>query len=161
MFTKAFKSFLIYAFLAGNGSFCVADAYAYSVSIETPISFGTIVADPAGDIIEINAAGGPAGPRVITSGHSYIKDGHSGMIRIEADQPDQLISIEYPTSVRLKSGDTDLILDGIASRSISSVTSSTAGPIDFHIGGLLHIDRGQAGSDFSGKIKVTITVHNP
>ena len=165
MVTRKLKApFLL---IAAGLLFCIClpkvQAYADSPS-SSPLSFGNIIADPAGEIIEIDASGGPSVPTVFTSGNSrIINGGASGRITVDADMANQTITLEFPPSVPLKSaGNPDMILDGIAARSTSSpITTSTPGPVDFHIGGLLHITAGQPGAAYSGTIQVTVTVNNP
>jgi|GEM_PF-1231041 len=133
-----------------------------SVNLIHPLSFGTVVVDPAGESIEIDASVGTSLPRVFTSGRSYITGGNSGLISVYSDTPGQMITVDYPPSVNLESGGSaDLILDGISERSTFSAVSSSIGPIDFHIGGLLHINSGQPTRNFSGTMTITITVTNP
>ncbi len=145
---------------------CIPEAQSDTVTLSKPISFGKIIAEPAGEIIEIDAGGGPSIPTVFTSGNTRIisgSGGTSGIITVDADMAGQTITLEFPPSVPLKSaGNPDMILDGIAARSTSSpITTSAPGPVDFHIGGLLHITACQPEAAYSGTVQVTVTVNNP
>lgn len=150
---------LVLAFVAVNTGL----AQAADLTLMQPLYFGIILADPRGETIEIDGSQGPSSsPRVVTSGNSYIKDGNSGMIRVQSDISGQEIMIEYPISVVLTTGGgATLVLDGIAARSTGSTTSTGVGPVDFYLGGLLHIGSGQAGNDFSGTMTITVNVVNP
>ncbi|MBF0204168.1 MAG: DUF4402 domain-containing protein [Desulfamplus sp.] len=157
-FSIFFRTLFILCFCLNAGFAKAAD-----VSLIRPISFGAIVVDPAGEIIEIDASGGPALPRVFTSGNSYVNGGFSGIIRVVSDISGQVITLDYPVSFALQaSGSPDLVLDGIAARSTHSpVTSDAVGHIDFNIGGLLHINSGQSSKNFSGTMTINIDIVNP
>jgi len=132
------------------------------VSFIQPVNFGRIVADPVGEIIEINAKTGPAVPVVFTAGDSHVTGGFSGIIRIYADIPGQMISLVYPVSIDLQAaGAANMTLDGIDARSKNSATSTIAGEIDFDVGGLLHINTGQASQVYSATMTVTVNIINP
>ena len=141
---------------------CGNTAYSAEANCVQSISFGNIIADPAGETIEINAYAGPAAPVVLTSGNTIVKGGFSGIIRIYSDIPGQAITLYYPASVAMKaSGAGDMTLDGIDARSRTFATSTATGNIDFDVGGLLHIGRGQEGRNYSATMTVTVDIINP
>lgn len=136
--------------------------YPAAITFKQPISFGTIIASPSGETIEIDARNGPAAPVVFTSNHSIVFGGTSGIIRVFSDIPGQMISIVYPASVTLSAaGASDMILDGMNDRSKIFATSTAVGEIDFDVGGLLHINGGQISHSYSTTITITVDIINP
>ncbi len=127
-----------------------------------PISFGNIVLDPSGEIIEIDASQGVAVPRVYSSGNSLINGGNSGLIRVFSDTPGETITLIFPASVSVNGGGATHTIDGIAVRSTTNpVVSSAIGTIDFHLGGLFHINSGQPDNTYNFDITVTVQFDNP
>ncbi len=137
------------------------DARGASVSFVQSISFGNIIADPFGDTIAISAVNTPGTPVVTTFGNTIVSGGQSGLIRVNADNAGQTISFVYPVSATLTGGSGDtMVLDGFAARSTASLTTTSAGNVDFHMGGLLHIGMGQDGGSYNGTVTITINVIN-
>jgi len=127
-----------------------------------PISFGNIVLDPEGEIFEIDASQGTAFPRVYSSGNSLINGGHSGLIRVSSDTPGETVTLIFPVSVPVRGGSATHSLDGLTVRSTPTPVISTAiGTMDFHLGGLLHINSGQPDKTFNFDIVVTVQFDNP
>lgn len=142
-------------------SFFSVIAQAASISSTTPLSFGTIIVESDNITVEIDAIGGVASPRIGSGGLGHVNGGSSGLVTVNSDTPGQFIILTYPNSILLSSGGSNMVLDGITSRSQQNATSSSAGDIDFHIGGLLHVSGGLAGSSYSGNMTVDVNVINP
>jgi len=141
---------------------CPPPCSAGSILSVQPISFGNIVHVPAGDLVEIDASEGTAVPRAYGSGQSLINSGNSGVIKIFSDTPGETITFIFPASVGVRGGGATHFIDGFASRSTASpVVSTGVGTLNFHIGGLLHIQRGQPDSTFNFDISVTVQFDNP
>ena len=144
---------------------CAKLVFSASATVEQEIAFGTIIADPAGDVIEIDARFGPAQPVVLTNGFSLLDGkGHSGLIRVSSDIPGQMITLDYPASVVLTMGTSPstMTIDSINIRSKESATSRVAGEeIDFDIGGILHMNGGQTPQIYKATITITVNVFNP
>ncbi|MBU0991172.1 MAG: DUF4402 domain-containing protein [Proteobacteria bacterium] len=140
-------------------------AFPVTANTEQGLSFGTIIANPSGDEIEIDARYGPATPVLISDGYSHIGDnGYSGIIRVRSDAPGQTITLLYPDSVTLEAaGGVDTMpLYFINARSELTATSTLADEdFYFDIGGRLHIKSGQLGLSYIGIMTVTINVTNP
>lgn len=145
------------------GIICCPWQTAFSASIQNiqNMNFGTIIADPSGDVIEINAAGGAATPVLLSTGNAIITGGTSGRITIYSDLPNQTINIDYPASFTLSQGASTMTVDGILARSQFTATSTAVGDIHFYIGGLLHINSGQGTNPYSGTMTVTVTILGP
>ena len=145
------------------GIICCTWQTAFSASIQNiqNMNFGTIIADPSGDVIEINAAGGTATPVLLSTGNAIVTGGTSGRITIYSDLPNQTITLDYPLSFTLSQGASTMTVDGILARSQFFATSAAVGDIHFHIGGLLHINAGQGTNPYSGTMNVTVTIVNP
>jgi hypothetical protein len=137
-------------------------AYAGSILSVQPISFGNIVSDPSGDLIEINASAGAAAPRVYGDGRSYINGGNSGLIRIKSDTAGETITLFFPGSVSEAGGKAAHTVEGLATRSMAGpVIGDGTQTLDFHIGGLLCIEPGQTDGNFQFDITVTVQFDNP
>lgn len=137
-------------------------AYAASAARRQAMSFGNIVADPAGDMIEINAKNGPTTPNVSGTGRSNVSGGFSGIVRVTTYMAGQVISIEYPGSIFLTAdGAKNMLLSDIDQMSEDYAVSTGAEQIDFHIGGILHLNPGQQTQNYSGNIKIIINISNP
>ena len=138
------------------------EAWAGSIIGVQNISFGTIVADAKGDVIEINAALGPAVPHVYSSGNSLVNGGNSGLIRVATDVPGELITLIFPATVPVNGGGATHIISALALKSTPSpVVGSGSGTIDFHLGGLLQIKTGQPDNAYGFDILVTVQFDNP
>lgn len=136
--------------------------YAGSIVASQPISFGNIVADPRGDVIEIDASAGPALPRVYSSGNSMVSGGSSGLIRVATDTPGELITLSFPASVTVTGGGATHYLNNLTVKSTyTPVVGSGVGTIDFHLGGLLHIKSGQPDNTYDFDILVTVQFDAP
>lgn len=133
---------------------------AFISSVE-PISFGTIIADPLGDVIEIDASSGPAVPILLTAGNAIVTGGTSGRISVYSDIPGQMISLVYPVSFTITQGANTMTIDGIMARSQFFATSTAVGDIHFYVGGLLHVNFGQSSHAYSGTMTVTVDIVNP
>ena len=136
-------------------------ACAASISVEQPISFGTIIIDSTNVTVEINAINAAATPRIAGGGLAHVSGGASGLVQVISDIPGQFIILTYPGSVILENGAYSMTLDGITSRSKQSAVSTSVGPIDFHVGGLLHVGGGQTSNNYSGSMTVNVTINNP
>ena len=136
-------------------------AYAASISGVQPISFGIIIIDSTNATVEINAINAAAAPRIAGGGLAHVSGGASGLVQVISDIPGQFIILTYPGSVILENGADSMTLDGITSRSKQSAVSASVGPIDFHVGGLLHVGGGQASNNYSGSMTVNVTINNP
>ncbi|WP_321492146.1 DUF4402 domain-containing protein [uncultured Desulfobacter sp.] len=137
-------------------------AIAADITFARNISFGTIIADLHGEIIEIDALNGSGKPISYTSGGAYIDGGYCGLIRIFSDKPGQTIQITYPVSVMLKASDgSKMTLSGISARSKTVAVSTAVGDIDFNFGGLLHLKGGQSSQSYSGNITISINIIDP
>ncbi len=156
---KIFFNFI--SLLMLSNALITSNLSAANVSNILPISFGTIIADPFGDIIEIDASAGFSTPHMLTAGNTIGTNGNSGRITVFSDIPGQIISLVYPVTVTLTNGGDTITIDGIQARSDFLAVSAVMGEIDFHMGGLLHIDPGQAENNYSGTITVTVNITNP
>lgn len=137
-------------------------AHAGSILSVQPISFGNIVSDPSGDLIEINASAGVAAPRVYGDGRSYINGGNSGLIRIKSDTAGETVTLIFPGPVSEAGGKATHMVEGFAARStVGPVSGDGTEILDFHIGGLLCIEPGQADGNFQFDITVTVQFDNP
>lgn len=136
-------------------------AHAASVSMVQPISFGTIIVASSNVTVEINAINAAAAPHIASGGLAQVSDGASGLVQVFSDTPGQSIILTYPDSILLTNGGSAMTLNGIASRSKQSAVSTSVGPINFNVGGLLHIDGGQASANYSGTMTVNVTINNP
>ena len=136
--------------------------WAGSILAVQPISFGNIVSDPSGDLIEIDASAGVAVPRVYGSGRSFINGGNSGLIRVFSDTPGETITLIFPASVPVRGGGATHTLSGFSTRTTPSpVVSSGVGIMEFHLGGLLQINSGQPDNSYNFDITVTVQFDNP
>ncbi len=129
--------------------------YAAEIASTTQMSFGSIIADPSGEEIEIDASAGAAVPQKVTGGISNITGGASGTIRISSTIAGQAIQTDYPTNITLTSGSDTMSVNGIAARSIT-VSTTVFGFVQLHVGGLLHINPGQAAGSYSGTMPITV-----
>lgn len=136
-------------------------AYGAFVSDVYPMSFGSIIADPLGDVVEIDASSGAAVPTVLTAGNAILTGGYSGRIRVYSDIPGQMISLVYPGSIVLSNGANTMTINGIMARSQFAATTTAIGSYDFYIGGLLFVALGQATNVYSGTMTVTVNIVNP
>lgn len=126
------------------------------------MSFGNIVMDPSGDLIEINAAAGPAVPHVYGSGRSFINGGNSGLIRVNSVTPGEIITLIFPATVPVNGGGATHNLEGFSTRCTPTpVISTGAGIMEFHIGGLLRLKSAQPDNSYSFDITVTVQFDNP
>ncbi len=135
--------------------FLSESVYAAEVSSTTQMSFGSIIADPSGEEIEIDASAGSSVPQKVTGGISNITGGASGTIRISSTTAGQAIQTDYPTNIVLTSGSDTMSVNGIAARSIT-VSTTVFGYVLLHVGGLLHINPGQAAGSYSGTMPITV-----
>ena len=132
-----------------------------SVTATTPMSFGTILADPGGDVFEIDASSNVnATPVKISGGWSFVMGGGAGVITI-AVQPSDItagltIQLRPPGSLMLQSGSDQILLDDIAANSMVLLTPPISGVYNFGIGGTLHLGLNQAPGSYSGTISVTV-----
>lgn len=133
---------------------------AFISSVES-ISFGTIIADPLGDVVEIDASSGPTVPILLTAGNAIVTGGSSGRITVFSDIPGQMISLVYPASFTISQGGSTMTVDGIMARSQFFATSTAVGDIHFYVGGLLHVNLGQSSHTYSGAMTVTVDIVNP
>lgn len=139
-------------------------AFPVTADVQQGVNFGTIIANPAGADIEIDARLGPATPVMISGAYSHVDDnGYSGIVRVRSDAPGQTITLLYPASVILDAVGLDtMTYDFISDRSENSALSIMADEdIFFDIGGRLHIGNGQRGLPYSGNMTITIDVMNP
>ncbi len=144
-------------FLMGGGR-----AGAGSIVAVQPMSFGTIIMDPAGDLIEIDASSGAATPHVYSSGRSYINGGNSGLIRVNSTTAGEVITLIFPASVAVNGGGATHTLEAFPTRSTATpVISTGSGLMEFNIGGLLRLRSGQPDGSYSFDITVTVQFDNP
>jgi len=137
-------------------------AWAGSIIAVEAISFGNIVMDPDGDLIEIDASGGAASPHVYGSGRSFINGGNSGEIRVNSTTAGEVITLIFPGSVAVSDGSATHTIEGFSARSTSTpVISDGSGLMAFDIGGLLRLEAGQADSSYDFDITVTVQFDNP
>ena len=136
-------------------------AYAANISGVQPISFGIIIIDSSGATVEIDAITSTAAPRIASGGLSYVSGGASGLVQVFSDIPGQSIILTYPGSILLENGPSSMTLDGITSRSKQSAVSTSVGPIDFDVGGLLHVSGRQTSTNYTGFMTVNVTINNP
>ena len=67
----------------------------------------------------------------------------------------------YPVSFTMTQGASTMTVDGVMARSQFFATSTAVGDIQFHVGGLLHINLGQSSHTYSGSMTVTVDIVNP
>ncbi len=125
----------------------------------TPIGFGTIELNPAGDIVTINAKNGAGTP---VCSRSVVTGGNSGKITVTSTVPEQ-VTINYPENVTLRSGSQILTI-----REIPSYSEYSSGFVDLpgsniqveiDIGGRLLLNGHETTTAFSGTMIVELTFH--
>lgn len=142
---------------------------AASITNTVDLDFGTIIADPSGDVITIdatNATGGlsntsasSATANVSVGSTSTITNSNSGRVDISTAISDVAISVDFPagSSITLANGSGDnMTVSGIDTNSSADFTSGTANTYYVHIGGALTIAAGQPAGTYTGTIDITI-----
>ena len=130
------------------------------ISIVKSIDFGTIIPDPSGGSIEIDASRGEAAPRVYDAGDSIVQDGHSGLILIRSEVPGEEIHIMFPNQLHFDGE--KCLFRGFQSRSTQSPIRGSGDEWEpVHIGGVLRIPKGQSHLNKTVKMQIIIQVDNP
>lgn len=132
-----------------------------SVTVLQPLNFGTIIGHPSGEQIQINASSGPAVPIPISGRNSIVTGGSSARLWFIPDQAGQNVQIFYPVSVNLTGGGHSIPITQFSSNSTTTFTTTSTSPVDFYMGGILHILNGQAGESYTGNITLNIFINNP
>lgn len=135
--------------------------FAATVAVVNNLNFGTIIPHPSGQAIRIDASSGPSVPVLYSGASSIISGGISGRIRFLPDMAGQIVRIFYPVSLTLTSGGNSMVINNFASNSTNSFRTSSSSPVDFYIGGILHISTGQPGGNYTGNMTININVTNP
>ncbi len=139
-------------------------AQAGSLVSVSPMNFGRIILDPLGDTIEIDASSGKeAVSRVRGNGRSVIvEEGHSGMITYKCQAPGERITLLFPSRVEAKDHPSSHYINGFYTHSAPThVVCQDEETIDLHIGGLLHLKKGQPYKKYGFELSVTIQSDNP
>lgn len=141
---------------------------AASISNTVDLDFGTIIADPAGDTIRIdatNASGGltntaatPATATAITNG-STVTVSNSGRIDVATAVAAVDISIVFPsgdsTTLTNGTGDT-MTVSNISTYSSQNFQTVAANTYYVHIGGDLAVGVAQPAGTYTGTIDITL-----
>ncbi len=140
---------------------------AASVSNTEALDFGTIIADPTGDTLTINASAQDATlatDRVTTAvvtGNSSVTNATSGRIDVAVGVAGIEIDVVFPAgTVTLTNAASDTLpVTAIVANSdvqIPAATITAAGTYYVHVGGLLTIAAGQAVGTYTGTMDVTL-----
>ena len=136
-------------------------AAAASASVTTQLSFGVILADPGGDMFEIDSSASfRAHPIKISTGWSYVMGGGNGIVTIKVEPADiaagLTIQLTPPGSIFLQSGAKKILLDNINTYSMLLLTPATTGEYNFGIGGILHLGLNQQADDYAGTLAIQV-----
>lgn len=123
----------------------------------TPIAFGSIELNPAGDTVTINARNGVSTP---VSSRSVVTEGRSGKITVTSTVPEQ-VTITYPQNVTLRAGSKTITISDIPTYSeYSSGFVDLPGSniqVEIDIGGKLSLNGDETTTAFSGTMTVELT----
>lgn len=130
-------------------------AWADTITVVQPLAFGNILADPAGDHIQVDTTHGFL--PYTTEGASAVTGGSIGIIRITSGvgEDGRNVSMSYPANILMTFGGYSMRVDQIIEHStVNAVT--VLGDVDIYVGGRLEISREQRPGPYSGSITVII-----
>ncbi len=131
-----------------------------SETMTTPLDFGTIEIDQAGDIISITGVAGIE-TTVTAAGGSVVGAGTTGLITLTSPSSFD-ISAAYPASTNVTDGTTTATLTGVDTLSLAGtaqgpLTHVGGTPSLIYIGGDLNVPAGASAGTYTGTLTVTLT----
>lgn len=150
-----FSNRFLHIFLATVLFFCaVGDVVADPVSgltEDAPMGFGTIVIDPAGDVITLTAGGS------ISAQNMSICSGMSSAAQFSADgDASTAVSISFSSGDSLTGAGTAMPIGGFTHNAGVTPSFNGAGHISFNVGANLTINASQLNGSYSGVYTVYV-----
>ncbi len=125
-----------------------------------PMNFGEIILAPGGDTIEIDASsvGESAVSHVRGNGKSVIvDDGYPGKLTYKCQAPGERITMLFPSRVEAENHTNSHYINGFSRRSTHTpIVCEGTETIELHIGGLLHLKKGQPYGEYEFELPITI-----
>ena len=140
---------------------------AASVTSTSDLAFGTIIADPDGDTIIVNAQGqsntNNTPITTYTPGNSSTATGvSSGLVEISIGASGVTVTVIYPADGAVLLSDIALIgvdmavSDIVTNSAPNTFISGATGSHYIHVGGVLTIGKNQAAGDYSGTMDISL-----
>lgn len=123
-----------------------------TISQTTAMSFGTILANPSGDIIHVR----PNGRVTAQNGSILYGSSSSTLFRIRNGTPNAVISISFSNGNVLNGVGTPMVLDGLYHNKGTTPSLNGRGRLTFKVGGYLTINSNQLGGAYSGTYTVFV-----